>query len=88
MEWDCRWDGRGLTLEVGVRGAGLTHAPQQAAGQSPYTDKAHGLGLGLFLAHAIIHRLDGRVTLLNREGGGVCTRVELPSAATPAAAAG
>ncbi len=75
-----RWDERELTLEVCDRGEGLAPDAAQRVGQPFFTTKApgQGLGLGLFLAHAALHRLGGTVRLYNREGGGVCARLELP----------
>lgn len=69
-------------LEVCDRGPGLSAAARGRAGKEPFTTKAEGegLGLGLFLAHAAIERLGGRVVLHNREGGGACCRLSLPLA--------
>ena len=49
-----------------------------AAGRAFVTTRAEGTGIGLFLAHAAVERLGGRIVLANREGGGAVTRVELP----------
>ena len=80
IEIGARWDEHELVLEICDRGAGLTPDAEQAAGQPFFTTKApgEGLGLGLFLAHATLHRFGGSVRLHNREGGGVCTRLTLP----------
>ena len=80
VEISARWDEHELVLEICDRGAGLTPDAEQAAGQPFFTTKApgEGLGLGLFLAHATLHRFGGSVRLYNREGGGVCTRLTLP----------
>ena len=47
-----------------------------------FTTKAQGEGngIGLLLARATLERLGGRVSLTPREGGGVCTLMELPLA--------
>ncbi len=75
-----RWNERDLTLEICDRGAGLTPEAERGAGQPFFTTKApgQGLGLGLFLAHAVLRRLGGTVRLYNRPGGGACTRLDLP----------
>jgi two-component system sensor histidine kinase RegB len=80
VEITGRWDERVLTLEVCDRGEGLAPDTEQRAGQPFFTTKApgQGLGLGLFLAHAVLRRLGGTVRLYNREGGGVCAHLELP----------
>ena len=80
VEIAARWNERELRLDICDRGEGLTPAAVEGAGQPFFTTKApgQGLGLGLFLAHAALRRLGGEVRLYNREGGGVCTRLELP----------
>lgn len=78
VELDARWDDRALVIEVCDRGPGLSPTVSESAGRTVFSTKAQGLGLGLFLVHAVIGRLGGRVTLFNREGGGACTRVVLP----------
>lgn len=77
-----RWNERELTLEICDRGQGLTPEAARGAGQLFFSTKApgQGLGLGLFLAHAALRRLGGSIRLYNRDGGGVCTRLELPLA--------
>ena len=65
-------------MEICDRGPGLSTEARQHIGKVPYTGKPEGLGLGLFLAHAIIRRFGGSVTLFDRDGGGSCTRVLLP----------
>lgn len=74
------WDHRALSLDVCDRGPGLDSRAVAIAGREPFTTKepGQGLGLGLFLAHAVIGRLGGEVNLYNRQGGGTCTRVWLP----------
>jgi two-component system sensor histidine kinase RegB len=53
---------------------------ERRVGKSPLSSQGSGagLGLGLFLSHGIIERLGGRVTLGERSGGGLETRVDLP----------
>ncbi len=82
IEVVAEWDTTRLCFEVRDRGAGLAPATQSAAGKTVFSTKRpdEGLGLGLYLAYSVIERLHGRVQLFNREGGGACTRVELPLA--------
>ena len=78
IEWYAHWDRSECVLEIRDWGPGLTAEAKQKVGKVPYTAKPEGLGLGLFLAHAIIGRFGGSVTLFNCEDGGSCTRVQLP----------
>ncbi len=79
IEMDAYWDVDSLRIEIRDRGPGFTPAVEKSAGTPFFTTKPeHGLGLGLFLAHATLNRFGSKVELLNREGGGACTRLALP----------
>ncbi|CAB1369805.1 ATP-binding protein [Denitratisoma oestradiolicum] len=58
-----------LAFLVQDRGAGFSAEALRLAGHAPYSSKAHGMGLGLFLARATAERLGGRLELRNREKG-------------------
>ncbi len=78
VEWHANWDSNSLSMEINDRGEGLSQEAVQLIGTRPYSDKSDGMGLGLFLAHSIISRFAGEVRLINRDGGGVTTRIRLP----------
>jgi len=78
IEWFAHWSHNECVMEIRDWGPGLTAEASQKVGQQPYTAQPEGLGLGLFLAHAIIGRFGGKVSLFNCEDGGTCTRVRLP----------
>jgi two-component system sensor histidine kinase RegB len=80
IEMEARWDRDNLQIEIRDRGPGFAPAVEKNAGTPFFTTKepGQGLGLGLFLAHATLHRFGSKVELLNREGGGACTRLALP----------
>jgi len=78
VEWDAEWDNHQLVMEIRDRGHGLSEDIKQHLGRKPMSQKEHGLGLGLFLSHAIIERFGGSVNLFNRENGGMTTRIILP----------
>lgn len=80
VEVEGRWDTQDLTIEVRDRGPGVSTEAASRAGRSPFSTKSEGRGIGLFLANATIERLGGSVTLFNRDGGGGCTRVQIPLA--------
>ena len=78
VEVEGHWNPDKLVFEVRDRGTGFNRAVHDNAGKAFFTTKSDGLGLGLFLVQAVIKRFDGSLKLLNREGGGACTRIELP----------
>jgi two-component system sensor histidine kinase RegB len=80
VEIEGRWDAADLTIEVRDRGAGPSADAAARAGRTPFSTKSEGRGIGLLLANATIERLGGSVTLFNRDGGGGCTRIQLPLA--------
>ncbi|MBC3189687.1 HAMP domain-containing histidine kinase [Pseudonocardia sp. C8] len=73
-------DGRTLTAEVADRGPGLP-----AGQEGVVTAKGVALGerrgtagLGLWIAEALVSAMDGELTLLPRDGGGLTARLTLP----------
>ena len=83
---DASWTRSWLTLEIADRGAGFDHEIRGALGKLPVSTKPDGLGVGLYLAHATLQRLGGRIVLRNRSGGGSVIRISLPLLACPAGA--
>ncbi len=78
VEIEAAWDALQLRLDVRDRGPGFDESVLLAAGRAFVTTRKEGTGIGLFLAHAAVERLGGRIVLANRDGGGAATRVELP----------
>ncbi|MCC6657262.1 MAG: HAMP domain-containing histidine kinase [Rhodocyclaceae bacterium] len=78
IEIESEWDGTKLRIEIRDRGPGFDENVLLQAGRAFITTRPEGTGIGLFLAHAAVERLGGRIVLANREGGGAVTRVELP----------
>ena len=78
VEIRANWNEHALTLEVFDRGTGLPQDILNTTGDKIVSTKQDGLGLGLFLTYSTLERLGGSVHLLNREGGGVLCRVQLP----------
>jgi nitrogen fixation/metabolism regulation signal transduction histidine kinase len=70
----------GVKLEVADRGTGMSEAVLANALVPFYSTKRSGTGLGLALAREIVEAHGGRLTLSNREGGGLGVGLSLPSA--------
>ena len=80
VEVEASCNAEQLKIEVCDRGTGLTPSAKTHAGKLFFTTKESGQGLGLFLVNATLRRFGGALSLSNRDGGGVCTRVILPLA--------
>ncbi len=78
VDWQAEWTQNELTMEIQDRGPGLSEEARLRAGKKPFSDKEYGLGLGLYLAHSIIGRFGGEITLRERMHGGLTTRIRLP----------
>ena len=74
------WDEDQLEIDILDRGPGLHPNTIASLGQQKTSQKEYGMGLGLFLTHATIQRIGGNIALFDREGGGTCTRIQLPLA--------
>lgn len=73
-----------FTFEVSDEGPGLPAPAEdlyQAFEQSlaVESDPTHGVGLGLYLVHANVELLGGRIEARSRDGGGTVFRVDLPT---------
>nr|WP_315467350.1 ATP-binding protein [uncultured Undibacterium sp.] len=69
----------GVRIEVADRGTGMSDAVMSNALVPFYSTKRHGTGLGLALTREIIEAHGGRISLNNREGGGLIVSLILPT---------
>ncbi|WP_045728629.1 sensor histidine kinase [Xanthomonas sp. GPE 39] len=67
-----------LRIEVLDRGSGMSEAVLHHALMPFYSTKRNGTGLGLALTREIVEAHDGRLSLHNREAGGLCVTIALP----------
>ena len=81
VELRVRADAAGCRIEVRDEGAGMPPEVLARAGEPFFTTKppGEGMGLGLFLARALLERLGGRLELSSEPGSGTTTVLVLPS---------
>lgn len=78
VDIDLGWNTEMATISIRDFGAGLDTDKMEMLGQPFVTDKADGLGLGLFLSQATLTRFGGTVSLQNAPEGGTLTQISLP----------
>ena len=78
------WDADALRLEIADRGPGVPREVVARLGEPFVSGKPGGLGLGVYLARAVVERFGGRLVIAPREGGGTLAQVALPLAALAA----
>jgi nitrogen fixation/metabolism regulation signal transduction histidine kinase len=79
VELALRQAGGVLRIDVRDRGQGMSDTVLTQALVPFYSTKRNGTGLGLALAREIAEAHGGRITLANREGGGLTVTLILPA---------
>jgi PAS domain S-box-containing protein len=69
-----------VQLTVTDTGSGIAPDVSDKMFESFFTTKAHGMGFGLSISHAIIAEHGGRIGAENNPGGGATFRISLPAA--------
>jgi two-component system sensor histidine kinase RegB len=71
---------RGVLFEIADRGPGMPAAVLQRVGEPFFTTKpaGQGMGLGVFLARAIVERAGGELSIASTPGAGTTARLWLP----------
>jgi len=74
-----------LELAIRDRGAGMPSEILARIGEPFFTTKppGRGMGLGLFLARAVVEAVGGRLEIESEAGQGTCVRVRLPMDVSP-----
>jgi two-component system sensor histidine kinase RegB len=78
---EVRCDAATLELAIRDRGAGMPGEILARIGEPFFTTKppGRGMGLGLFLARAVIEAVGGSLDIDSVAGSGTCVRVSLPT---------
>ncbi|GAB4530624.1 MAG: ATP-binding protein [Haliangiales bacterium] len=78
--------GQTVTIEVIDRGVGMDAGILDRVGEPFFTTKepGSGMGLGLFLARAVLERAGGQLHIDSRPGQGTCVTLSLPVSSQPA----
>ncbi len=76
---------RGVLFEIADRGPGMPAAVLQRVGEPFFTTKpaGQGMGLGVFLARAIVERAGGELSIASTPGAGTTARLWLPRLEQP-----
>jgi signal transduction histidine kinase len=69
-----------VEFQVLDRGPGFAAGEESRIFEPFYSRRRGGTGMGLALAHRLVHDHGGEITAANRVGGGACLRVTFPSA--------
>lgn len=69
-----------LHILIDDEGPGLDEATRARLGETFFTTKEQGWGLGLAISNINLSRLHGEITLKSREAGGIRTEIRLPLA--------
>jgi len=78
VEMNVQWDNDSLIIIINDHGPGLCFKANEALGKSRFSNKQHGLGVGLLLAHSVIERLQGEISFNNNSFGGLSIQIVLP----------
>jgi two-component system sensor histidine kinase RegB len=72
------WTEAEIRIQIKDQGEGFNTPDAEDIGKPFYSNKAEGLGLGLFLSQSTVTRFGGSINLQNRQDGGTLTTINLP----------
>jgi two-component system, sensor histidine kinase RegB len=78
IEFHVAWSMDEMNLKIRDYGSGFPAEILNFVGKQPVPSKNKGLGVGLFLAFSTIHRLHGKIDLINNASGGASVEINLP----------
>ena len=78
VEVFINWTEAEIRIQIKDQGEGFKTPDADDIGKPFYSNKAEGLGLGLFLSQSTVTRFGGSINLQNREDGGTLTTINLP----------
>jgi two-component system sensor histidine kinase RegB len=78
IEFHVDWSMDEMNLKIRDYGSGFPAEILNFVGKQPVPSKNKGLGVGLFLAFSTIHRLHGKIDLINNASGGASVEINLP----------
>lgn len=78
IEFAASTPGSSLQLEILDHGRGMSDEQISMAGETTFSNKPHGMGIGLFLAITTIRRIGGSVSFQRIDSAGTRTLIELP----------
>jgi signal transduction histidine kinase len=82
LEVEIRQAGDRIEITIADRGPGVPAELRSSLFRPFVTGRAEGVGLGLSLAHRIVHLHGGRLQLEDREGGGALARISFSGTVT------
>jgi signal transduction histidine kinase len=79
IEICAKQDGKTIKISIQDNGHGIAAGQESKIFDLMVSNKEAGSGIGLWLSKTIINRFDGEISAHNKDDGGACFVIELPS---------